>query len=228
MACKCALVDWSTTQSFLFVPGVGLWEEMVIPHRIDPNHCTITQQSEGGIEHALRLQNKCELCSNTDMKHPRKWLKRRNIVRRTIGLEEENKPRLTKSQPQVPSNPASSALPLGQKGVGTLSIPFSFCSAIPPLLPLCPPTVAVLGHRSDHGEEPSAHLGTSLSWTLKGSSEISHGSQAGMLRSHPRAGNLFNRAGSSQDGASTFCLLSSPDTASEEGGAAPRNSVKLQ
>lgn len=47
MACKCILVDWSTTQSFLLVPGVGLWEEMVIPHRIDPNHSRISQQSEG-------------------------------------------------------------------------------------------------------------------------------------------------------------------------------------
>lgn len=37
------------------------------------------KESEGCIDHALRLQNKCELCSNTGMKHSWKWLKRRNI-----------------------------------------------------------------------------------------------------------------------------------------------------
>lgn len=29
------------------MPGAGLWEEMVISQRIDPDHCRITQQSEG-------------------------------------------------------------------------------------------------------------------------------------------------------------------------------------
>lgn len=71
----------------------------------------------------------------------------------------------------------------------TPQFPFPF--TLPSLLPsLCAPTVAVLGHQSDHGEELTTQLGTSLSWTLKGSSGIFHGSQAGMLSSHPSAGKL--------------------------------------
>lgn len=104
MACEgtqSTLVDWSTTQSLFLVPGG---------------------------DHAPRLQNRCELCSNTDIEHPWKWLKRRNIVRRTNGLEGENKPRLTKSLPQVPSNPTSSAFPLGQEGMGTPQFPFPLLS----------------------------------------------------------------------------------------------------
>lgn len=39
----------------LLRPGVGLWEEMLIAHRTDPNHCRITQQSEGWIDHGYKI-----------------------------------------------------------------------------------------------------------------------------------------------------------------------------
>lgn len=59
---QCTLLDQSTTQSFLLMPCVRLWEEKVnIPRIIDPNYCSITQWSEVCIDLALKLQNKCVL-----------------------------------------------------------------------------------------------------------------------------------------------------------------------
>lgn len=52
-----------------------------IPRIIDPNYCRVTQWSKVYIDHTLKLQNKCVLCSALckaeDMKDPRGWLNRR-------------------------------------------------------------------------------------------------------------------------------------------------------
>lgn len=48
-----------------------------IPCFIDPNCCRITQQGNVCIDQALKLQNKCALCSEADVKDPRGWLNRR-------------------------------------------------------------------------------------------------------------------------------------------------------
>lgn len=65
---------------------VRLREEKVnIPPIIDPNYCRITQWSAVCIDLALKLRNKCVLCSSlckADMEDPRGWMNRRKDYHR--------------------------------------------------------------------------------------------------------------------------------------------------
>lgn len=112
------------------MPWLRLWEEMVnIPCIIDPNYCRITQWNEVYIDHALKLQNKCVLCSSLQGWHERPT----GMAEQEKGLSLQGRrinPDWQNCSPRCQADPASSKLLLGQGSVEAPHFAFSFCSAL--------------------------------------------------------------------------------------------------